>query len=319
MEGICLNLIEATVTLYPANADGTPQLASPLFTGAAAENLQLMERWLKKTTNASGSRYPKNHPLVAQHGVTIGRLWALPDASVMDWAADFNQYVLDILWVEEESLAWHRKTYYGVTISEHGWDAKDVENGLVENQIFDAQYVVPASGPAGSTPPAIGSVLPYRVIYTDATGSSTLYTYDPASHQFTGVADPTGKATISYTAGAFAVQFAADTSPVLATTVNGLNYRNHSVYRNSNGYCPAQFLVRGGIFAGVPSPAELPKLEFFYGATRVATITQAGLYDVEFDEVEPALVDGVFGIYAGSNLIATLSSGAVDAKNFIVV
>ncbi len=50
METILFNLLEATATLYPANADGTPQLGSPIWLGADVENLRGAERWLKPIT-----------------------------------------------------------------------------------------------------------------------------------------------------------------------------------------------------------------------------------------------------------------------------
>jgi hypothetical protein len=316
---ICLNLIEATVTLYPANADGTPQLAAPIWCGAAAENLHGTEKWLQKETMPSGARYPVKHLLVPQYEISIGRLWVILETEYLDWLTLYSNYVLDIVWVEEETQEWHRKTFYGVTINERGWDAKDVENGLMENQSFAAQYYVPDGGAAWTTPPIISPALPYQVIYTDATGSVLLYTYDQPSNVFTAVAALTGRANIGYSGGAFAVQFAGDATAVVRTTVNSLLYRNHTAYRNSQPYNQAQFQVRGGIFSGVPAAADLPRLDFYYGSVRVCAITTNGLFDVNFDAVEPSAATGKFGILAGSNLIATLAAGEVDAKNFVIV
>lgn len=317
METICLNLIEAKVTLYPANADGTPQLNSPIWIGVHTENLHGIERWLKRQTMPSGAPYPRNHPLVPVYEVTLGRVWALQETAPAGWQTQYTQYVLDILWTEEETREWHRKTFYWVTINERSWEAKDVENGLMENQIFDAQYMAVSGG--GEAPPPISSSLPYTVVYTDATGSTLIYTYDPDTNLFTAVGNPAALATISYTAGAFAVQFALDDTPVLSTTVNSLLYRNSTAYRNSTCYNQAQFRVRGGIFSGIPLPTELPRLDFYYGPTRLCSVTQNGLYDVNFDELDPAAGTGKVGILSGSNLIATLAAGEVDAKNFIIV
>ena len=182
MNTLCLQLLEATVTLYPANADDSPQTDAPIWSGAPAENLRLPEKWIKRQTRPSGAAYPVNHPLIPEYEITIGRVWVLETANLAGWQTGAGRYVLDITWVEAETLDWHRQTYYGVTVSERGQDARDVENGFLENQVFDAQYCVPAGGPAGSLPPLLPAAVPSTVVYTDATGSLTLYAYNATTN-----------------------------------------------------------------------------------------------------------------------------------------
>ncbi|MDE2107413.1 MAG: hypothetical protein KGL39_60010, partial [Patescibacteria group bacterium] len=217
---VVMNLLEATVTLYPANADGTPQLASPVWSGAAAERLQARGNWLRQETRPSGRAYPAKHPLVAQYQVDIGRVWVTDDVlAPTGFAADYTRCVLDVTWVNEDTQQWHRKTFYGVTIAGQEWNARDIESGLLEDQSFEAEYFVPDSGvlSSPSVPPISGN-LPYYVQYTDASGSLLLYSYDPATNLFTAQADTNGRAVVGYTGGVFGIQFAADSQPVVATS-----------------------------------------------------------------------------------------------------
>ena len=313
---ICLNLIEAVVTLYPANADGTPQLGAPIWCGCDAENLHASERWLKRETMASGVRYPKKHLFVPQFEISIGRLWVLASNQLAGWDTAYTNYVLDIVWVEEETQEWHRKTFYGVTLNERSWAAGDVERGLVENQIFDAQYMVPAGG-GGAPPAVIPATLPYRVVYTGADGISVLlYTYDAATHLFTAVATTTGRAIIT---SPFAVQFAGDAQPVLQVSATAsLAYRTSAVYRNAVSYRQTALLAHG-IFAAAALPADLPRLDFYYGNNRLATVTRAGVYDVDFVEGSLSAVPaGAFGLYGGGALVAVLAPGNLTAAQIEV-
>jgi len=323
METICLNLIEATVTLYPANADGSPQLGSPIWTGAAAENLRGTERWLKKQTTPSGARYPVNHPLVAQYEVNIGRLWvlALTAAGVTDWQAAYSQYVLDVAWVEEETQEWHRKTFYGVTISEHGWEARDVENGLMENQMFEAQYMVATSGGA-PLPDVIPAPLPYRVVYQDVNGSVLLYTYDATTGLFTAQAATTGRATIANSP--FAIQFAGDTLPVVLAAGNSLVYPYVAAYRSTNTYRQNALQVSNGIYAGSPAAGDLPRLDFYYGEQRVFAVTHSGVFEVDYIEGpcgRPPLgsTPGYGALGGGDALVAVFTRGNVTATQIQVI
>ena len=52
---IVLTLLEAVVTLYPANADGSPQLSSPLWLGVKTNGLAVRDRWITVETRPTGA------------------------------------------------------------------------------------------------------------------------------------------------------------------------------------------------------------------------------------------------------------------------
>ena len=323
---VVMNLLEATVTLYPANADGTPQLDSPIWAGAAAEQLRAHAAWLREETKPSGAKYPRRHPLVAQHQIEIGRVWLLDSVlGPTGFTADYTGYVLDVTWVNEDTQQWHRKTFYGVTIADQEWSARDIESGLLEEQRFEAQYFTMASGTlaGGATIPPVSATLPYTVQYTDATGTLLLYTYDPATKLFTAQADTNGRATIGYTSGAFAIQFSGDSLPVVATSgAPSLAYRSPAVYRNANTYRQQMLVVNGSVVSGVApgGAANYPRLDFFYGAQRIATVTRAGVFEVDYDEASmPSVVPaGAFAILCSGSLVALIAPGSLSATQFQV-
>jgi hypothetical protein len=238
MNTICLQLLEACITLYPANADGTPQLSNPIWSGAPAENLRLIERWLKKRTTPTGSLYQIGHPLVPVYELTIDRVWVLQltASGPLGWNVDYEQYVLDMVWTDQETYQWHRKTLYGVTINERNWDARDVEHGFIEGQSFDGQYVVTSGGAPATQAPVISPTLPYLVYHTDGTQTILLYAYDPDTGLFTAQTDTTNLATI--TTNPFSIQFAPMEYDDANSYQSGGSYGQNSAWAfgNSNAY-----------------------------------------------------------------------------------
>ena len=61
-------------------------------------------------------------------------------------------------------------------------------------------------------------------------------------------------------------------------------------------------------------PADLPRLDFYYGAVRTATICRDGLYSVDFTEAAPAAAVGAFSLFGGGGaLVAVLAAGNLTA------
>ena len=85
------------MTLYAQRADGS--LGGVIWSGAAIENFHHAEKWLTVETRPSGRRYPAQHPLVAQHQLSIERVWALPFAQLGGFVATEQTYVLAVVWL----------------------------------------------------------------------------------------------------------------------------------------------------------------------------------------------------------------------------
>lgn len=281
---IALNLLEATVTIYPQDNSGAPILTAPIWSGAQGEHLTVMERWLKAQTKPTGARYPKTHPLLPQYEIQLGRLWVLALNLLSGFKTQNGRYVLDILWNHEEELGWHRWVFYGVTISERNLASQDVDGGFTDDQTFDAEYYVPTAGTG--TPPAITSTLPYLVRYVSEGENSVLYTYDFNARTFTGVEDTTGRAVLATDGSSnFSITFAGHAYPALQIAAgDGIT----KVIALETGSARAQ---------------DLPRLDFFLGPTRLASVTERGkLIASDFVEADGLELHEGFLIGAGPAL-----------------
>ena len=95
---LTFTLLEATITLYPAKADDSPELGAPVFAGVAVENFRAHERWLKAPTRPTGARFPRQHPLIPEYEISLDRPWVLPLAQLTGFRAAHTRYVLDVVW-----------------------------------------------------------------------------------------------------------------------------------------------------------------------------------------------------------------------------
>lgn len=290
---LAYTLIEATLTLYGTNADGSPVLTAPIWNGPKAEGFKANAKWIVVKTRPTGATYPRNHPLVPEWSINIARVWALPLEALDGFQPGPGNYVLDVVWVEEETLQWHRKTFYGVTINEHELDAREIDGGFTDGQTFDAQYVAISSGEWPV--PALGASLPYQVIYSGADGVVPLYSYDTGTAAFTALTDTTGRATIGYSGSLFQIRFNGG-DPVVESNASGLGL--------------------SAALEAVPFPDELPRLDFYYGTTRLATVSENGLWARSFVESVPAAGPGKFAVKFASSVVATIAAAGVEAAAF---
>src|SRR5262245_2114390 len=118
MPNTALTLHDVTLSLYPAGEDGTPALDAPVYIGACAERLRLTDEFVVMETRPTGRRYPKKYPLVMTHGIGMERVWITqpitgPPADMRSFVASNARFVLDVLWEDEASDYWKRRTYYG--------------------------------------------------------------------------------------------------------------------------------------------------------------------------------------------------------------
>jgi hypothetical protein len=258
---VVLNLLEAQVTLYAAQADGTP--GGAIWSGQVAERLTVHERWLTVQTRPTGAAYPVNHPLVPTYEIAIDRVWALPLSNLIGFKPGAGNYVLQVVWMDEDSGNWHRRTFYGATISARSFAPQSIESEFVDGQEFVAQYFVVDSGNAWTSPGEVTA--PTGVVYwygPDAPSGVALYNYAPsggASFTLVPGATTAGRATIAADApsdGALSITFDGATAPVLVTTASGVTVGElHDSY-----------------------PTGLPQLVFCSGGQMVAIVSTTGFW-----------------------------------------
>ncbi len=265
------DLLEATVSLYLQNSAGGA--GALVAQDLRAENLRGTEKWIVVQTRPSGALYPVNHPLVPEYTVNIGRLLAYDFSNptgiqtAQPGLGNAQTYVLDIVWNDETGIGWHRETFYGVTIASRNGDARDVESGVMDNLEFQAQYMIPAAWSVSvPTPPAPATLPPLYVRYLDATGTNVIvYTFaapaGPAAWTYVptlGAINPNLIVQDSF--GNFAVTFSGHAAPALSLA-------------SSDGILRMSLLVVGD----TPTAADLPRLDFYAGNTRLGSVTEKGI------------------------------------------
>ena len=272
---IILDLIEAKVTLYTVQADGL-SLGTALWSGQVAERLTVREQWVVLETRPSGAPYPIKHPLVPQYEVSIERVWALPLNNLAGFSPTNQTYVLEVIWTEEDTQQWHRRTFYGVTIASRSFGAQNVESEFVDGQEFAAQYVLVDAGGA-SYPPQPVIAMPLVVFWSGSDGYYPLYTYDTLSGFLLASGESTtDHATIA--ADGSSITFFGATGSVLVTTATGVTV--------------------GELHDTLPT--GLPQLLFFLETTLLGVVSPAGLWArVLVDGALPAVTGFEFE-YAGA-------------------
>lgn len=295
-ERIALLVGEAALSLYPAAEDGAPLTSQPIWFGACAQDLRIAENWIGTETRPGGRKYPRRRAHVAQYTIDIGRVFQLQQADPEDFESGAGPYVLDVLWTDEDTGLWHRKTFYGVTPVQRSWGGNAADAATGDDQSWAAEYVVNESGTA--TPPAITPTVPLRVVWVGSDGRFDLYTHDATSGLFTIASSgiTTGRATLVHTpsdmSGKFEVVFSSGSTVALRVTA-------------------AQVLEVGELVVGVPTQADMPYIEFVSGNARVAAVTLSKkLFVFSVDEVTALATasSGQFQIQANSALSLTLSA-----------
>jgi len=256
---IVLDLLEAQVTLYAVAADGVT-LGAALWSGQVAEKLTVREQWITLETRPTGAAYPVKHPLAPQYEISIDRVWALPLSNLVGFSPTNQTYVLEVIWTEEESQQWHRRRFYGVTITSRSFGTQNIESEFVDGQEFAAQYVLVDAGGAGE-PPSPVVAMPLVVFWSGSDGYYPLYTYDTLSGFLLADGESTtGHATIALDGSS--ITFFGATGPVLVTTAAGPN-------------------LGLGVTVGElhdTLPTGTPQLQFFLGTTLLGVVSPAGLW-----------------------------------------
>jgi hypothetical protein len=297
MSNTVLTLLDATLALYPADVDGAPLTAFPVWMGACAERVRLNSPWTTVETRPSGRSFPRQHPLFAAHEVSIDRVWVNPLSDQASFIPTGHTYVLDLVWQDPEDPEerWKRRTYFGVTIKSDGIESQDIggtAGHFVEGQVFDAEYYAEDAGTG--TPPAPALLPPMYVLWVGGSGEVTLYDYDPEEQEFTAAQTgiTTGRATLAYTgghSGSFEINFAASARFSLKVVGGVLQ-------------------VQGQHYEGrPPTRANLPRVEFWRGNRRVGALDAAGNYFGSIIEAgTPVDEDSDFVLFSGGNATASI-------------
>lgn len=291
LDTILLTLLEAQITLY-ATPDGTT-LGNPIWSGQVARGLAVREKWITVETRPSGARNPIQHPLVAQYEINIDRVWALPLGNLTGFQPTGQTYILDVVWTldplsgEVAGGSWHRRTFYGVTISERSFAPQSIETEFADGQTFLAQYFVAGSGAVGTIPaPVVARPLWVQWV-SPADGAMPLYNYANGLYTETVAGQAASRATIA--ADGSSITFAAGSVVALQTTANGVTVPQlHDTY-----------------------PQYVPQLQFFQGANLLGVVTPWGVWARTI--ADGGVTAGGFGLAYQGTLVGSFTAGLAEA------
>jgi len=308
MSATVLTILEATVSLYPANEAGQPITTLPVWIGACVEKIEMRAPWKVATTFPTGRDFPKKHPLFQEHTLTLERIQFTPLPGMQSFLPTNGRFVLEILWSEEgNSLRWKKRTYFGVTISADDFESQSLDSTaghMIEKQVFDAEYYGEQSGTG--TPPAtvLTNALYVNWVGNDAT--LRLYEYDTTTQLFTesSAGITTNRATLAYTGG-----FA------------GLFEVNFTGFSPARWRCFTQFArVNLAYREQVPPVSAVPRVEFWINRRRVASVSASGYFWANTIREETPVSSPLtqFEIYSQSVITAAISGPKTALKNIAV-
>lgn len=286
-------LLEARIWLYPTGADGNPLRDYPVWIGAGAENLKLTDSLMEVETRETGAPHPLVDHIGEEHQVEIERIWKVSRTG-QDFTLVPNQkFVLVVVWTEDgRGQQWKERVYHGVTMRS---DARASQGVLETNQSqqFRAESMTERSGSGAYTFEV--PELPMTVRWVKDWEKLILFIYDPEEDTYaetvTGIAN--GRAAITVTP-----RFQAEIEDELAMEVTASGVLN----------------VGELIEAGALSSLDSPRLEFWRGTMRLATLSKDGILRVlEAVEDTPEASTSKFEFYNGETLVATLEDGGLVA------
>jgi len=254
---IVLNLLEAQVTLYATAPGGGTGPTTALWSGQVAERLTVREQWLTAETRPTGAPYPVKHPLVPQYEIAIDRVWALPLDNLAGFKPSDQEYVLEVIWTEEETGTWHRRMFYGVTIASRSFEPRSIESEFVDGQEFAAQYFLADSGTLAVAPSSVVAT-PLLVYWSGTDGYLVLYNYNDTddANGFVLADGVTADSRATIAKDGSSIAFDGTDTPVLAPSADGITV---AALHDS-------------------LPTDLPQLLFYSGTTLLAVVSTTGFW-----------------------------------------
>jgi hypothetical protein len=167
---------EADIAFYK---EGTTE---QYWLGGCAQTLRLRKELTEFLSEVPGARYGRTFHVNEAHSIEIENVWLMKNDAVpflMPEIPRNQRLTMVIVWLDEETGFWTKRTYYGVTARE-----QIVSGGPMQNLTLRAEYYVAESGEGEfSLDPTSGAM---AVLYVDGESRIALYSY--AAEVFTALA-----------------------------------------------------------------------------------------------------------------------------------
>ncbi|GEM_PF-5957054 len=285
-------VLEAELAFYISTAGDEP--VGEAYLGGVADRLIIEDEFKERQVQTHGVAYGGQYHEDEQHLIELENVWMWDWNSTdprMPQITRNQRLIMVAVWYDNDTRAWAKRTFYGVTAFHQRipGDAKQILR-------FHAERFTPAQG-YGDKPdllPADYGIVRYR----DGSTTSDVYFYDPQSHLYT----PTGGVPYAvFTRNA--TTFSIAINEVLALrAVNGTGL--HVVTLTA---------------AGATYGSGRPRIEFYSGGTRMASLTEEGeLIVPDVTEQDTAPAGTGFDFYdTGGHWLASLRAGRAYAPAFI--
>jgi hypothetical protein len=292
--------------LYRADADGEA-IGQPIYLGGKLEDLSPEQSFVGQRIDAHGSPYGRTVHVDERHSFVVRNLWAVKRGSNRLPAPSRNQqYVFVIVFYDELKTTFAKRIYFGVTADGQKLPTDDQ---VVRHQVpFSAGYMVEQGG-LGKRPDLTAQLLGEIRYVTPAT-DALLYYYDFATDTYEApfTAELEGRAKIVNDLTQFRINFDLDGNgqgiPALKVTSDKLRVNELTG-------------IGGTFLLGSTSP----RLEWWYGAKRMASLSGAGelsVPDITETLKDPQVRHG-FKVKINGAWAATIGPNKTYAKVFAEV
>lgn len=250
---------ECEMAAWAADADGWP-LDVLLWLGGCVNRSDFTQGFADERAERSGIPFPDLKMLEEEHRVTLENLWGQrtdEEPYVTPGVSRDARAVVVFLWVDEDSGFWVKRTYYNAQFNPFVFSS---ENEVFEQKIeMRAGWMFEERGKLVDGRPTLTAGAVAVVRYVSISENLPLYTYAMGSGLFTAVAPTAGRATIA--AGVdgphvFTIKF--NGTKALAIKADGTLHLG-------------SVTAIGGTFV-----STLPRLDFYVGAQRIASLSSAG-------------------------------------------
>ena len=295
---------EADIAVYLSDASGNVAAgAAPVWLGGTPSKSNFSDGFKQEEANISGQPGVNIQHLEETHGIELENVWMARADQPVDGVIpvevlglDRNQfYSIAIIWTDEETGVWVKRVFYGVKLPEL---SMSTENQVMAQKMkFEGGTMLQTAGTAQQMPNE-GVAIYGRVLFVNALGQATdIYNYDFGTRVFSPV--PPGISGDS-------VGWDGSESEITVAGMVAL------IVTEAGQVQVEQLTAIGGTYNSAP------RLDFYAGASRIASVSAAGvLAATSFHEThaDPGLPLGFALVDGDGNWLATIDATGVYAPS----
>jgi hypothetical protein len=294
---------EADIAVYLSDASGNVAPgAAPVWLGGTPSKSNFSDGFKQEEANISGQPGVNIQHLEETHGIELENVWMARADQPVDGVIpvevlglDRNQfYSIAIIWTDEETGVWVKRVFYGVKLPEL---SMTTENQVMAQKMkFEGGTMLQTAGTAQQVPDE-GVSIYGRVQFVNALGQATdICTYDFGTKVFSPVGGVSGDL----------VGWDGSESEITVAGIVAL------IVTEAGQVKVEQVNAIGGTYNSAP------RLDFYAGASRIASVSAAGvLAATSFQEThaDPGLPLGFALVDGDGNWLATIDATGVYAPS----